>query len=171
MAPLPFPARAAPAFAAPAAAIDAAWIFTAGPFKRALGAVSPALLACSLLAACRSDAPATRSSGAQEPEAKTAAYLVPITGDPALARGQSVWIENCRRCHATGLVGAPVIATEAWGPRAAKGLDTLFAHALSGFEGSTGTQMPARGGNPDLSDEDVKAAVRFMVSYYLPDSP
>lgn len=158
MAPLPEDGPAAPASAAPtataAAAIAAAWAFTA----------------C-VLAACRAEAPKDRSSGDPAAEAARPAYLEPVEGDPALARGQAVWIENCRRCHATGLSGAPIIATEAWGPRAAKGLGTLFAHALHGFEGPTGTQMPARGGNPDLADDDVKAAVRFMVTRFAPDTP
>lgn len=151
-------AASTPPAAVPVAAVAAAWIFAAG-----------------VLAACRSDAPEGRASGgpASSPaaEAGKPAYLVPVEGDSLLARGQSVWIENCLRCHASGLVGAPVIATAAWGPRAAKGLDTLFAHALNGFEGPAGTQMPARGGNPHLSDDDVKAAVRFMVSRYMPDTP
>jgi cytochrome c5 len=162
MAPLRQPARTSadptPSAAVPVAAVAAAWIFAAG-----------------VLSACRSDPPKERSAGdpppAQPAEPGKPAYLVPIEGDSVLARGQSVWIGNCLRCHASGLAGAPVIATAAWGPRAAKGLDTLFAHALNGFEGPTGTQMPARGGNPALSDDEVKSAVRFMVSRYISDTP
>ena len=41
-------------------------------------------------------------------------------------------------------------------------MDVLHKHALEGFTGAKG-QMPARGGVPTLSDDEVKAAVAFMV--------
>ena len=50
-----------------------------------------------------------------------------------------------------------------WGPRIAQGKDTLYKHALEGFTGQKG-MMPARGGNAALTDDEVKAAVDFMVS-------
>jgi cytochrome c5 len=49
-----------------------------------------------------------------------------------------------------------------WGPRIAQGKDTLYKHAIEGFNGAKGA-MPARGGNAKMSDEDVKAAVDYMV--------
>lgn len=122
------------------------------------------LAAIALLGACRSE-PVPEASVRSKSETSVPSYLIPVTGDSALARGQAVWINTCRRCHAVGLAGAPVIGSESWKPRVAKHLDTLFSHALNGFDGPAGTQMPARGGNPDLSDDDVRAAVRFMIGF------
>ena len=42
-------------------------------------------------------------------------------------------------------------------------METLIDHAINGFIGPRYTEMPARGGNEDLSDGDVEAAVAFMV--------
>ena len=68
----------------------------------------------------------------------------------------------CAMCHQTGAAGAPKLGDKAdWGPRLAQGKDTLYKHALEGFNGNKGA-MPAKGGNPSLSDDDVKAAVDFM---------
>ncbi|RYY90710.1 MAG: cytochrome c5 family protein, partial [Comamonadaceae bacterium] len=50
-----------------------------------------------------------------------------------------------------------------WGPRIAQGNDTLYEHAIKGFQGKKGV-MPAKGGNTALPDADVKAAVDYMVS-------
>ena len=84
---------------------------------------------------------------------------------PVLMRGGSVWEDTCQNCHGGNkLTGAPkVTSAEVWAPRIAQGLDTLFSHAIDGFIGAKYAQMPARGGNPDLTDEDVRAAVAFMV--------
>jgi len=90
-------------------------------------------------------------------------WEVPL-GDPELERGRLVWSGTCIECHSTGLGGAPLIGNEAlWRPRAEKGIEVLYEHAMQGFYGDAG-EMPARGGNAKLTDEEVKLAVRFMVS-------
>ncbi len=88
-----------------------------------------------------------------------------LTGSPAAAAdGKAVYDETCSMCHAEGMAEAPIFGNkEAWAPRIAKGLDTLVQHALEGFEGENGT-MPERGGNDELSDEQVKAAVQYMMN-------
>lgn len=84
--------------------------------------------------------------------------------DPVLEAGRVVWSGTCIECHSTGLGGAPLIGNEAlWAPRVTQGIDVLVEHATNGFYGKKG-EMPARGGNAELSDADVRAAVRFMVS-------
>ncbi|MGQ0429217.1 MAG: c-type cytochrome [Gammaproteobacteria bacterium] len=84
------------------------------------------------------------------------------SGKPA--DGKSVYESACITCHGSGLAGAPKFGDKgAWGPRAAAGSDTLYKHAIEGFQGSDGF-MPAKGGRMDLSDDAVKAAVDYMVS-------
>jgi cytochrome c5 len=79
--------------------------------------------------------------------------------------GEEIWNATCQVCHAEPLSGAPLITDKAaWAPRVAKGKDALYRSALGGFVGPKGNEMPARGGNPTLSDAQVKAAVDYMVS-------
>ncbi len=112
-----------------------------------------------LLVAC--DEP-TRQARIAPAEAKPA---FPEFPDAGLQRGRIVWLETCKVCHATGLAGAPKIGNrQAWQARIAQGKPTLYQHALNGFMGSAGTEMPARGGNDALSDSEVKAAVDYMVA-------
>lgn len=88
----------------------------------------------------------------------------PVFDEPELSLGREIWLQNCLPCHGTGLAGAPRLGNrEAWAPRIQQGIEILFNHALNGFSGKAGTEMPARGGNPRLSDAAVKAAVRYMV--------
>ncbi|NBS92515.1 MAG: cytochrome c5 family protein [Betaproteobacteria bacterium] len=77
--------------------------------------------------------------------------------------GAKVYNGLCAGCHAIGAANAPKAGDKsAWGPRIAKGKDTLYSHALNGFQGTAGV-MPARGGNPKLTDDEVKAAVDHLV--------
>ena len=94
----------------------------------------------------------------------TAARLPEPSGD-ILQTGKTVWAENCENCHGGDrITGAPKItSTKRWKERIARGLPELFAHAQDGFLGPTFKEMPARGGNPELSDAEVQAAVAFMV--------
>ena len=116
------------------------------------GMVIPALLV--LLGACGE--PADQSS-------TTVSF--PEFADSGLQQGRSVWLGSCQACHATGLAGAPVIGNRnAWQARIAQGKAILYQHAMNGFIGPAGTEMPARGGNDALSDSEVKAAVDYMVA-------
>jgi cytochrome c5 len=79
------------------------------------------------------------------------------------ADGKGTYDKACMACHAAGVAGAPKLGDKAaWGPRIAQGNDTLYGHAIKGFQGKKGF-MPAKGGNASLADADVKAAVDFMV--------
>ena len=78
-------------------------------------------------------------------------------------KGKTVYDTACVVCHQTGVGGAPKIGDKAaWADRIAQGEATLADHAIKGFQGKTG-MMPPKGGRADLSDEDVKAAVSYMV--------
>jgi len=82
----------------------------------------------------------------------------------AAGKGEQTFNTVCFACHKTGAAGAPKVGDKAaWAPRIAQGMATLEKHALNGFTGKSGT-MPAKGGRTDLSDADVKAAIKYMVS-------
>ena len=95
------------------------------------------------------------------PPAATVA-AVPAPTKPAAelsGKGEGVYKQVCAVCHAAGVAGAPKLDDHAaWGPRLAKGTEALYASAIKG-KGA----MPAKGGNPTLTDADVKAAVNYMV--------
>jgi len=77
--------------------------------------------------------------------------------------GKTIFGDLCQTCHTNAATGAPGITDKAaWAPRIAQGLDTLFTHAINGYQGKNG-QMPAKGGNPSLTDAQVKATVQWMV--------
>ena len=77
--------------------------------------------------------------------------------------GATVYNASCGACHGAGVAGAPVLGdADDWADRIEQGIETLTEHAISGFQGSMGV-MPAKGGNPALSDEEVTAAVQHMV--------
>jgi cytochrome c5 len=90
-------------------------------------------------------------------------------GGPAVAAaggaprsGEEVYNTACMACHSTGAAGAPKFGdVAAWADRIAKGMDVLHA---SGVNGVAGTGMIAKGGCVACSDEEVYAAVDFMVA-------
>jgi cytochrome c5 len=121
--------------------------------------------------------------------AKTAARIAPVgdayagtTGQAAMAAAQAaaaaaaqaqvaydgtldgnvIYDKLCGACHTSGAGGAPQLTQALWSPRVAQGMDTLVKHAIEGYQGQAGL-MPARGGNPSLSDDQVKATVKWMV--------
>jgi len=78
--------------------------------------------------------------------------------------GKQVYQAGCVACHDPGIAGAPKLGDKGqWAKRIAKGIDTLYASAVNGVTGSAGA-MPAKGGNPALSNAEVKAAVDYIVA-------
>ena len=74
--------------------------------------------------------------------------------------GKKVYETTCMACHATGVAGAPKLGDKAaWAPHLKHGMGALLQLALKG-KGA----MPPKGGNPSLSDDEVRAALEFMVS-------
>lgn len=85
-----------------------------------------------------------------------------------LATGEKVYKSTCSICHKSGLSGAPRIGSrDDWEPRLAQGKDVLYDRAIHGYRGKKGS-MPARGSNVRLSDDEVKAAVDYMVTHAVP---
>lgn len=124
-------------------------------YKKLLLATTAAL---ALLTACgqKESTPAPETTAA----APAAAPAPAPAADNAL--GKSVYGKTCALCHAAGVAGAPKPGDkEDWAPRIAQGKETLYKHSIEGYTGSKG-QMPARGGNSSLSDDEVKAATDFM---------
>jgi len=94
----------------------------------------------------------------QEPVKPAVATSAPVRD------GQQVYKASCVACHDAGIAGAPKLGDQGqWAKRIAKGLDTLYGSAVNGIQGSMGV-MPPKGGNPALSDAEVKAAVDYMVA-------
>lgn len=86
-------------------------------------------------------------------------------GEQALKAGRQLWIDNCKTCHAYGVAGAPIpMKAKEWKTRVIKPRELLYDHAINGFFGPDDTMMPERGGNPELSDEQVRLAVDYMVT-------
>jgi cytochrome c5 len=78
-------------------------------------------------------------------------------------KGKKIYDASCMACHAAGVAGAPKLGDKAtWAARIAQGNDTLYTHAIKGFQGKAG-MMPPKGGNMSAKDEDIKAAVDYMV--------
>ncbi len=78
--------------------------------------------------------------------------------------GSVVYGNLCTGCHTSGAGGAPKLDAVGMGARmAAQGMDMLVTHAITGYTGSAGV-MPAKGGNPALTDDQVKATVEWMVA-------
>jgi cytochrome c5 len=79
---------------------------------------------------------------------------------PDLAHGQAIYRQACAFCHDKGVAGAPKPGEkDAWTPRLAQGMDALYAAAWRG-KGA----MPAKGGNPSLTENDIHAAVDYLVA-------
>ena len=78
----------------------------------------------------------------------------------AAADGKAVYDKTCTVCHAAGVAGAPKLGDKAaWAPRVATGKDALVASVVKG-KGA----MPPKAGNAALTDDEIKAAVDFMVA-------
>ena len=73
--------------------------------------------------------------------------------------GQSVYAKSCAACHDSGVMGAPKVGDKnAWAPLIAEGVEVLSQNATKGIG-----KMPPKGGNMQLSDDEVQAAVEYMV--------
>ncbi|WP_273152618.1 c-type cytochrome [Methylophaga thiooxydans] len=87
------------------------------------------------------------------------APVVTETADTAGGVGEQLVTQVCAACHGAGLMQSPKLGNVSdWAPRIEKGIETLYKHAIEGFN-----MMPAKGGRADLSDDDIKAAVDYMV--------
>jgi cytochrome c5 len=88
----------------------------------------------------------------------------PVTAAAAVPEnGTAAYETACVACHGAGIAGAPKVGDKAaWGPRIAQGKETLYNHALHGFNGKSGV-MPPKGGRADWPDDLIKQAVDHIV--------
>lgn len=85
-----------------------------------------------------------------------------VIADAGPRSGEDVYNAACMACHSTGAGGAPKVGdVAAWADRITKGTDVLYA---SGVQGVPGTSMIAKGGCMACSDDEIHAAVDFMVA-------
>jgi cytochrome c5 len=104
------------------------------------------------------------AAAAPEPAPASGATTAAAAGGEAPS-GEKIYNETCFACHAAGVAGAPKFGSkEDWGPRIAQGVPTLVQHAVSGFQGQKGV-MPPKGGRADYSDDQIAAAVQYMVDH------
>ncbi|MCO4322272.1 c-type cytochrome [Aliidiomarina quisquiliarum] len=73
--------------------------------------------------------------------------------------GEQVYNQACVACHTTGVLGAPRLGNaEDWAPRLAQGMDVVLEHSINGLNA-----MPPRGTCTKCSDEEILAAIEYMI--------
>jgi cytochrome c5 len=88
-------------------------------------------------------------------------FGIAVAALPALAAdGKVVYDKTCVACHAAGVANAPKLGDKAaWAPRVAAGKDALLASVIAG-KGA----MPPKAGAADLKNDDIKAAIDYMLA-------
>ena len=82
-----------------------------------------------------------------------------LEAEVEVSGGEKIYQQACLMCHEAGVAGSPMIAdTDAWAERIAKGRETLLKNAIEGIG-----VMPPKGGQSQLSDEEVASAVDFLI--------
>ena len=114
----------------------------------------------------------TQRTGVSDDERRVLERIQPVgtvvlaapSGPKGALTGEQVFAQVCKTCHEAGIAGAPKAGDKAaWGPRVAEGEATLVQHAIAGFQGKSGV-MPPKGGNGDLTDDEVQRAVVYMAN-------
>ncbi len=89
----------------------------------------------------------------------SALILALLAAPTAAADGKAVYDSVCYKCHRTGTDDAPKTGNkEAWAPRLKEGLPALYKSVIEG-KGA----MDPRAGKDELSDEELKAGVDYLV--------
>ena len=129
-------------------------------FTKALGSVLLTLVVASSASAAMDDdaiRERTKPVGQVNIEGAEGVATAPAASGPR--SGQEVYQAACVACHGSGALNAPKFGdAAAWGTRAAKGLDVLVKNAISGIN-----MMPARGTCASCSDEEISAAIQYML--------
>ncbi len=87
------------------------------------------------------------------------ALISEARAEPDLESGEDVYNAVCQACHTTGVLNSPKLGDPAgWGDRLSKGKEVLYESVINGLN-----LMPPKGGRPDLSDDQVRIAVDYML--------
>jgi len=94
------------------------------------------------------------------PPPRGAAPVAAVAAVKVEKTGEQVYQQVCAACHTTGALNAPRMGDKAaWGKLIAEGHDSLTKTSISGIR-----QMPARGGDPSLSDTEIRRAVAYLAN-------
>lgn len=89
-----------------------------------------------------------------------ALILALLAAPVAAADGKAIYDNVCYKCHRTGTDDAPKTGNKAdWAPRLTQGMETLYKSVMEG-KGA----MEPRANRPELTDEEIKAGVDYLVS-------
>lgn len=110
------------------------------------------------------------SSGTDETRDETAETdAAPASGDAA--NGRDLYVETCQTCHgpeAEGVdgLGKPLVGSEFLASSSSEELVGFVkvGRPSSDPENTTGVDMPPKGGNPALSDEEIVDIAAYMES-------
>ena len=147
------------AAAAPAAEAAAAEAPPTANAKALASVAAPAAKAAAKIESpAKSEAVVAKSEQPAKPAPVAEAAAKPTAG--AGKGGEELVKALCSACHGAGVLGSPKIGDQAaWGPRIAQGYETLVQNAIKGIR-----MMPAKGGNPALTDAEVADAVAYMAN-------
>jgi len=111
------------------------------------------------------------SKGGEEPVAPSPTAKENVRAESwresQMLMGKEVYETACAACHDQGEGGAPAIGDrEAWTDRSDLWTAVLAGHAKAGY-----LNMPEKGGHGELSDEDISAAVEYMLLRTFPEKP
>ena len=124
---------------------------------------SVALLGCSAkenseLTAAQEEAVAERIAPVGH-VVKAGQVVAVVSAGGAGRSGGDIYGTNCMACHTSGIAGAPMLGDAgAWTDRLTKGIETVYTNAINGING-----MPARGTCMDCSDDEVIAAIDYIL--------
>ena len=103
--------------------------------------------------------PIGRLNTGDAPAPAPAAALRVAEAQAAARSGAEVYDMVCHVCHSTGVLNSPKLGDAAvWRERLAKGKEALYANSINGLN-----LMPPKGGRPDLSDDEIRLAVDYML--------
>ncbi len=119
-----------------------------------------------LLVACDQQTETPGTSTSSTPTASnppTASTPPTATAAPTAStdnsQGQKIYENSCQSCHDSGMVGAPKLGDQAaWKDLITEGIDDLVQTTTNG-KGN----MPPKGGDQSLNEDDIRAAVTYMV--------
>ena len=83
-----------------------------------------------------------------------------VAASDRMEEGKAAYAANCAKCHNTGVMGAPITGETAdWEDRSELWEGVLMEHANRGW-----LKMPAKGGDPSMTEYDVDVAAEYMLN-------